>query len=243
MKSVECRHARREIDEVELGQLLSDRANVHLRSCPACSEFRAERTALRELVGSLEPVAAPADFDMKLRARIAAEKSVPRQPFFARLLTTPALAAAALFVIVAASAVWIAQKQLNSPVATNNPPVANNSDVKTGSPATTRESNPTTDVTAPVAPPDEIAEAGRNTGIRRPRTTRSARSEDFNVLPANSLRQNESDAYVPTRPVEFALQDERGNTRRISLPAVSFGAQSLVDNRTVASYSPNSRVW
>ncbi|HEY3102507.1 MAG TPA: hypothetical protein VGJ69_02875 [Pyrinomonadaceae bacterium] len=241
MKSLECRHARREIDELELGERLSDRATAHLRSCAACSEFRAERTALRELVGSLEPVAAPADFDMKLRTRIAAEKSSRPQPFFARLLTTPALAAAALFVIVAASAVWIAQKQSNSPVATNNPALANNSDVKTGSPATT-QSNPTTDATAPAAPPDEIAEAGRNTGIRRPRP-RSTRSEDFNVLPANSVRQNESDAYVPTRPVEFALQDERGNTRKISLPAVSFGAQSLVDNRTAGSYSGNSRVW
>jgi len=242
MKSLECRDVRREIDELELGEQLSDRATVHLRSCAACSGFRAERTALRELVGSLEPVAAPADFDMKLRARIAAEKSVPRQPFFARLLTTPALAAAALFVIVAASAVWIAQKQSNSPVATNNSAVANNSDVKTGSSATTRESTSTTDATMPAAPPDVIADGGRNTGIRRPRT-RSSKSEDFNVLPANSVRQNESDAYVPTRPVEFALQDERGNTRKISLPAVSFGAQSLVDNRTAASYSGNSRVW
>ena len=83
MNGKECRATRREIDESELNQRLSEQAHSHVASCASCRGFRAERTSLRELVGSLEPVAAPGDFEMRLRARLADEKqSRARQPFF-----------------------------------------------------------------------------------------------------------------------------------------------------------------
>ena len=61
MKSLECRATRREIDELEFGAGPGPRAQEHLATCKACRQFRAERTELRELVRSLEPVVAPAD--------------------------------------------------------------------------------------------------------------------------------------------------------------------------------------
>jgi hypothetical protein len=70
------------------------------------------------------------------------------------------------------------------------------------------------------------------------------RSQDYSVLPADSVRQGDQ-AYVnaPSKPVVFALEDERGTKRKISLPPVSFGSQSLVDNRVPVSYTGNSRIW
>lgn len=242
MTSKACRDTRREIDELELGERPGEPAASHLAACAPCRTFRAERTALRELAGSLEPVSAPADFDMRLRARLASERSRNRpQPFFARLLSTPALAAAALFVIVAAS-LWILQRQYSTVpsnplvVATNNgsnPPAATSTAPVSTSSGTSEE--------VP-AGPDVIAGTENNKEESRPVRVRPSRTADFDVKPVNSVRQDER-AYVPSRPVEFSLQDERGNTRRISLPPVSFGAQNLVDNRTAVSYSPNSRVW
>ncbi|MDX6559136.1 MAG: hypothetical protein QOF72_2185, partial [Blastocatellia bacterium] len=44
------------------------------------------------------------------------------------------------------------------------------------------------------------------------------------------------------RPMVVSMQDDRGETRRISLPPVSFGAQRLVDNRIPVS-ATNSRSW
>lgn len=242
MISKQCRDTRREIDELELSGPMSPHATSHLASCAPCREFQAGRTELRELVGGLEPVVAPADFDMRLRARIVAERSNNRQqPFFARLISTPALAAATLFVIVAGSVVWLAQRQPSVSSGTSNV-------VATGhQPATAPEKSNQ----PPVAGSSETASAvgpqvavnDRNNAIRR-RGVRSPQSADYNVGTADSIRQDDLNrAYVPSRPVEFSLQDERGNTRRISLPPVSFGAQSLVDNRTAVNYSPNSRVW
>src|SRR5262249_61232987 len=90
-----------------------------------------------------------------------------------------------------------------------------------------------------------VASAGSNRG-HRIRSPRAVNTEDSLARGADSIRQTDLDqAYVPNRPVEFALQDERGKTRKISLPPVSFGAQNLVgSNRpTDVKYTETSRVW
>ncbi len=70
-----CQTYRMEIDEAQsgVGQPPCAATQAHLRLCEACREFYHERRALRELVGGLEKVAAPPDFDFRLRARIAAD--------------------------------------------------------------------------------------------------------------------------------------------------------------------------
>ena len=243
MTNRECRETRREIDELELGHRPSVQATAHMASCAACQKFQAERTSLREMVGNLEPVVAPPDFDMRLRARIAAEKYDKRQqPFFARLISTPALAAAALFVIVAGSVYWISRRPAN-PVTPNHPEVAkNNSEAQ----APTTSSQPVAqDATAATDEGHDIAVNNPNKGLHRSRGARASSSQDLLVRDAGVIRQTDADqAYVPSRRVEFALQNERGQTRKVSLPPVSFGAQNLVsDTRREIAYSPSSRVW
>src|SRR5437588_7685741 len=137
-----CRIVRREIDESELNLRLSDQAQAHIVSCPSCRKFRDERTRLRQLVGGLEPVTAPADFDLRLRARIAAERQRPARaslfPHF--LLSTPAMAAAAVIVMLAASIVWFSQRNGNQ-----SPTVAQSgsaSDRQGNDVALTKETNP-----------------------------------------------------------------------------------------------------
>jgi len=66
-----CKTCRNEIDELEGGQPLSQNASAHLDSCPGCVAFRKERLALREMIRGLEVVSAPANFDFRLRARLA----------------------------------------------------------------------------------------------------------------------------------------------------------------------------
>ena len=244
MTNRECRNTRREIDELEWGHRPSVQATAHIAACAACRQFQAERTSLRELVRSLEPVVAPPDFDMRLHARIAAEKYDNRQqPFFARLISTPALAAAALFVIVAGSIFWISRRPTNPAVTPSKSEVATNKD-QSNVPATVSQSEPQ-NAAVPSEEGSDLASAGTNRIVHRSRGSRAVNSEDSLSRGAESIRQTDSDqAYVPSRPVEFALQDERGKTRRISLPPVSFGAQNLVsDTRRDVNYSPSSRVW
>lgn len=242
MRSLECRFTRQQIDELELGERPSERASAHLALCGGCRDFRAERSELRQLVGSLESVVAPADFEMRLRARIAREQSPSRQePLFARLIRTPALAAAALFVMVGGTLVWVAQRDIepSAPLATvqQPSPLAKPSD----SNITTSVGSDTADTNASG---DEVAENIPSVPHRKPKAGSRVRSQDYSVLPADPIRQGDQ-AYVnaPSKPVVFALEDAHGTKRKISLPPVSFGSQSLVDNRVPVSYTGNSRVW
>jgi hypothetical protein len=241
MRSLECRFTRQQIDELEVGEQPSERATAHLSLCAACRDFRAERNELRLLVGSLESVVAPADFEMRLRARIAREQSPSREALFARLIRTPALAAAALFVMVGGTLVWVAQKDIepSTQVATvqQPSPIAKASDSDTPPSAATETAEA-------ITPSDEGAQTASSGSPRKNRPGSRVRSQDYSLLPADAVRQGDN-AYVnaPSKPVVFALEDERGTKRKISLPPVSFGSQSLVDNRVPVSYTGNSRIW
>ncbi len=241
MRSLECRFTRQQIDELELGERPSERATAHLSLCAGCRDFRAERNDLRQLVGSLDPVVAPADFEMRLRARLAREQAPSREPLFARLIRTPALAAAALFVMVGGTLVWVAQRDIepSTQVATVQRP----SPVATASHSTDTAPAPS-DTTEVNTPTDEGAQMASSGTPRKRGTGSRVRSEDHSVRPAGVIYQNDQ-AYVnaPSKPVVVALEDERGTKRKISLPPVSFGSQSLVGNRVPVSYTGNSRVW
>jgi hypothetical protein len=67
-----CKACCVEIEELESLQLLSNRARLHLESCLSCRGFRDAHLALKKMIDSLEVITAPADFDFRLRARLAA---------------------------------------------------------------------------------------------------------------------------------------------------------------------------
>jgi hypothetical protein len=66
-----CKKFRTEIEETGRTASLGAAASTHLAACASCRAFRAEREALRGLVAGLARVDAPADFEFRLRARIA----------------------------------------------------------------------------------------------------------------------------------------------------------------------------
>ena len=258
MKWMECRATRQEIDEG--GGRLSGQALRHVASCAQCLAFQNERARLRELLTSLEPVTAPADFDFRLRARIAAqtEKLGLRSFFGGFALSTPAMAVAALVIIaLGGSIVWIKQRGAKqaSTVAVNstsqvkvrnsttadNLPQSKQADVPdSATPASTKGTN--------ADAPNYLVQ-GRKPQFRDPGLSQSGRSSrDLSASSAPSLKQSQNPGAVyvsaPVKPMVLSLQDNNGATRRISLPPVSFGSQRLLVGSRVAPVSPaNDRVW
>ena len=248
MNANDCRTARLEIDSSELGQRLSGPLEMHLAACAACAEFQTERAQLRELVGSLKPVAAPADFDMRLRARIAREKDASvRQPFIFRFaMTTPAIAVAALIVLTIAAIVWINQRKetASTPIATDNPS-------KTTSPAPL----PNQDAVQPKEPvvatidhsmtPKRANPSERNPVKSQPVSVDPlSQVSESNITAAESIRQTRSgdvSLAAPSKPMVVSVQDANGTTHKILLPPISFGSQRL-DNRTPVSMT-NRKDW
>ncbi len=257
MNGKECRATRREIDEAELNRTLSRQAHAHVAGCASCREFRAERTSLRELVGSLEPVAAPGDFDLRLRARLASERqNRSRRPFIFRLaIGTPAITATALIVMLAVALVWLAQRNRNQAPAiaasasrqeTAVPKQANLS-YSPLAPVESREAPP--QLSSDLKPTGRRNREGNSDGeINRKSDSAGINARDYGASPAESIRQIEQKAgevslSAPLKPMVVSMEDDRGAKHKISLPPVSFGAQRMVDNRVPVSFNSNSRSW
>ncbi|HBB95690.1 MAG TPA: hypothetical protein DC054_09895 [Blastocatellia bacterium] len=245
---------RREIDQSELRQTLSAEAEAHLAECAACAAFRDERFRLRELIGALEPVVAPADFDVRLRARIARERDTHQQPFIFRLvMSTPAIVVAAVLVLVVGTIVFMNQRNR-----TQTPAIASTNEnkgtvpvtivpefaVKTGVSPVNGTEDPS--VNAPEAP-RRINVAARSNTKSGPATNSIPEVSDSIVRAAQSFqlapdRAGEVSLTAPVKPMVVTMYDERGGSRKIQLPPISFGSQRLTDNRTPVSMT-NTRDW
>ncbi len=246
-----CRDARQEIDQSELGERLRATTEAHLATCRECAQFRAERNSLRELVGTLAPVTAPPDFDVRLRARMARERESGRQPFiFRTLMGTPGIAVAAVLVMLIGSIVLFNQRKgtenLNSArtvtpnVPSQNPDVSPNSPAG-GNTAASLQNPPDVSTT-----PAKVTAVSSRSNKPAP-ASRTSGSSDFAVSRAPSIRLSpdragEVSLTAPVNPMVVSVRDEHGATRRILLPPVSFGSQRLNDNRIPVSMN-NTRDW
>src|ERR1044072_7084798 len=115
MRKNNCEVVRRELDELTLGDVCSTAATEHLRDCASCREFHEQNTSCQQIVGSLGTVEAPADFDFRLRARLAqGNGSVVYWPFARRGL---AVAAMVMLFVVGAVVVW---NVMNKPARVDN---------------------------------------------------------------------------------------------------------------------------
>lgn len=252
MNRNECRAIQREIDESEIDARLSERTQLHLAVCSSCAEFRNQRSRLRELISGLAPVTAPADFDMRLRARMAREGKQPRQPSIFRLLiSTPGIAVAAVVVTLIGSIVWINQRnRTEAPSSAIVQKVEETPRILTTSTTASTKENSTAEIrTGPDVPSPNPRSANRSSRRNKPAYVANApaQSSDFTVSQAPSIRLNperagEVSLSAPVNPMVVSVRDRHGGTRRILLPPVSFGSQRLTDNR-VPVVMNNTRDW
>lgn len=105
-----CQTCQFEIEELKATERLSEGARAHLSLCAVCRAFHDERQALKKLVGSLEAVNAPPDFDFRLRARLAAAKEADNHfSWRSFIASAPAIGVAAAFAVLVAAIVFYNQ--------------------------------------------------------------------------------------------------------------------------------------
>ena len=246
MKHTICNQVRTEIDEKDLTVSLSPGAMEHLRHCNECQEFQIKGTKLRQIVGSLETVAAPADFDFRLRARLANDRTVASYRSMApvRVWRLRSAAVAAMLLIFAGTIFVMRQNQVVPPGQDVNV-VADNNKV---APPVTSES-PTTPSVEAVGPdePDKPKVTRNNPSHQfTAKTKRPPVAVDFSSTPAPVGNVDENMASVPTFPLDVpqpsfkvSLDDGRGTSRTISVPAVTFGSRRVLStNVSTNQYAP-----
>jgi hypothetical protein len=226
-----CNQVRFEIDEKDLTAALSTSAMEHLRHCSECQEFQNKETKLRQIVGSLEPVNAPPDFDFRLRARLANDRTVAsyRSISAVRVWRMRSAAVAAMLLIFAATVYLIRQ---NWPV-----PPTTDSDQTTRASNETKVANPPE---SPTAPPEVVvSKAGTASPSDVKKTTPRRQFIAQDKRPTATLDSSDTRAPVVSLNQIFpldvsqssykvSLDDGRGTSRTISVPAVSFGSRRVL---------------
>lgn len=232
MRDKQCNAIRRELEEVALNEVFSVATAEHVRACADCREFQRQQMKLRQIIGSLDTVNAPADFDFRLRARLAAESD--RSGFSSWSFAVRGLATAAVLIVFGVGAVMVWQQvQDEGPaiaVAPQPPQRQEETHQPELNPAETSNQGDARTGNALVAESTTLRRNPDRASIYTPRriTSEVRSSQRANVL---SLTQPAHDT-APVFPIEASLQsvkvsldDGHGNARTISFPTVSFGSQ------------------
>ncbi len=258
MSGVNCKFVCREIDELDVGQLPSLAVEEHLRSCDGCRSFRYQRLQLREMIANVGEVAAPADFDFRLRARLASERSRQSSGLFTRrpAFSIPSVILAAVAFILALGFVmqnqwdrvapsdvavgkqtFKASEQVGQSNASSKEVAINNEKVR-GLASLPLANTAQSTVDVPFKEPVKYhAPVRRNSSATRMVYSRQK----------NPMAELETAAVFPveaSEPLKVSLDYASGASRTISLPTLSFGSQEAV-TRGVSQMSKASLkgVW
>jgi hypothetical protein len=253
-----CEEIRRELDELMLDETCSTAAVEHLHGCGACREFQEKQTKLRQIVGSLGTVSAPADFDFRLRARLANESSSTSHFNFVPSFTLApvllrGLAAAALLFVFATGAYLVRNALNQSP--------ASDQMAKEASAPAVRETPKPEEMVTPnkqeVPRKEDVAvipnERPQKNRTERPRQVAIRNTRHLATLDSASTRAEVINGAKPLAstyafPIDassvqyfkLSVDDGRGNAKTISVPTISFGSQRLMQNAN--QFAPK-RVW
>jgi len=258
MKAKNCKAIRQQIDEANLDDHLPLEAAEHLRNCSDCRRFHDERCELLALMAGLETIGAPADFDFRLRARLARERS--RNGVGSFLVSARPLAVVALLVLIAVGAVVVRNRMSPAPpagrpfqavVPVNMAPLPGVGGPILSAQVSSRPETPSRK--ASDAHPEakqlnatvsRAAVAQRVSSSAGTRNAVNPGTREFGLGTAPVLTPGTAEGSLVVVPVDarafkVSIDNGRGGARTISLPPVSFGSQRLLARE--ASFVPASR--
>ena len=251
MRTTNCKSVCREIDESDIGQDLSSGAREHVESCEHCRSFYDERRELRLMLGSLETVAAPSDFEFRVRARLANNEATRSGFFFGnRSWGIPVATVATLVLLLGAgfafrslmrsdggaTAMQSENPRIEQPTAiTDKPKTGGSESIVAGGNEGAVESDQTKSDAIRELKPTTRSSKGT---VAAQRTGSKLAAQDFGTLGASVVKQSDSVASNETSPVftvetsseplKVSLDFETGASRTISLPTLSFGSQRTI---------------
>jgi len=248
----ECKAYRREMDEAADGGAMSTGARAHASACRACGDELRVRESLRALVGGLGKVEAPADFEFRLRARLAASKADGGRSHFGGgrwLYGFVPVAVAACFVVVSATLYFRQAARTTPAVATPVGVEAARHVEVTPAPSTGAQGGPAElavrgvevgrEIPAPVASPET------HKVVRKPRAdSRNTQAREVAARDGRRADEAQHTAYFSNEgarvisppfpvkasgePLRVILRDERGAERVVPMRGVSFGSQDFL---------------
>ena len=251
MKEKECQAIRRHIEEREPSQDLSSIVGGHLRQCRSCHSFYETDAKLRQLVASLPAVEAPADFDFRLRARLANERSSKKGLIGNLSFGVPSVALAAM--VIMAGGFFLLRS-----VNTTKPPSIATTTVQSRQPENKNTSSkPLSGVeetkvaksNATAAVPDRKAKGIPRRQLVALKLNDRLVTKDSSSVGASVVNRNGSDSLTdrplvfPVQTLKVSLDDGTGVARTISFPTVSFGSERVLTRAGNSFQPPGKSDW
>lgn len=255
---MDCKIYRIEIEESEPGKSLSVGTVAHIEACASCCALRDEQLKLSRMIGSLEVVSAPADFDFRLRARLAEVKSGNARSFAWGSFAPGArsLALAASLVVTLSVGLIVQQAGLLRNISDSPQEIAAVAPARTPVPFNTpsisaRMREDVTTVSPSSAQTELPLEISKRNRSRMPSEFVSKASSSNEVIGTNDsgvrttppqilpvgipdpLSQPSASIAVPVqasmKSATMIVEDAQAKPQTISLRPVSFGGQSVID--------------
>src|SRR6185503_20690375 len=240
MSKLDCATIRRELDEIMLGEESGAAVSEHLAECNDCRDFNEKQMKLRQIVGSLGTVSAPADFDFRLRSRLARENGAASSYFSFGIWSLGQKSAAIGFALLLMIGAVVGVRQYLTPrTETNVAETRGKNDQVDGSkvnkvqpPTSPTAGTEQRQVAAVIGSQVEKGSPKRNkvSGniIMRPLATKDSAKEQAPVIRVpGSIAQQAFSVDTSHQPLRFSVFDGQGNPRTISVPTVTFGSQRV----------------
>ena len=266
MRVANCKIVRREIEEADRGENLAASVMEHLAGCGQCQRFYEERRKLRQLVGSLETVAAPPDFDLRVRSRLANERAGASPGFLFSGFTFgfPSVAFATLVLVIGAVfalKAWNASTTTTTAVQPETPKTSGTSSLQQQQRSTESGLKSNAEGQVVTTAKHDASDAIRRdrqpkkrspvtTAVAKARNDRPHATREFSSTVAPVVKREDTVASLessPIFPIEAAPQPLRlsldysgGVSRTISVPALSFGSEKVLtgDGLSLVKNSP-----
>lgn len=215
----DCKVFRTEIDDACDGGALGPRAASHVTSCAACGDELRGREALRGLVRGLGRVEAPADFEYRLRARMAGSRPGGGHGVFGGLFPVRGLAWAtvAVCVLSVTAAVYYMQAQQTKQ---NAPSVAESARASQAHPGSaSSESN-----NASQNPAQQTEQAGgRQTAAVVPAPPVTQGASNVRRFASQPRERELATRELRAEPARVGTVDAAFSSAQIHLPGLSSG--------------------
>lgn len=242
MNGVDCKAVCREIDELDRDGRPSVTILAHVKSCAQCRTFYNDRSRLRELVAELPAISAPADFDFRLRAKLATAKSSPTSPrMFGFSIPSVALATIALLVVGGLSFRALTGSGSEPTVAVTETSQVNETTTAQAPSPSPESVTPSTNIKATDSTAETTALDSQPSASVKPNTV-AVKAENRRrgggrypvqqfVRRENPLAGTETASMFPleaSEPLRVSVDYATGGSRTISVPTLSFGSQEVV---------------
>jgi hypothetical protein len=212
MKDRDCLRVQGIVDEMSADDMPLFVAK-HISGCPDCRQYADKLNGLRKLLRSSHRVTVPDDFDVRLRLRLQ-NRSAQRRSFWA-FVPTPALAAAAIFVVMFSITYTLVRNPVTNTPKKSDAAISSGTISQQSQPA--KSSNESAPVIATVVNPAIVQEIDAPPSKRYVPTTRTVAAGQRSMVASDEL------------PGEtILLRDQKGVEQLMHVKKLTIGATPVM---------------